>query len=252
MHKNIILALLLLVTNSFGQGPNKNSYTKKRIDKHKKTDDDYIDQTFQNELAHIKKSSLARKERANEKNQNLSAYLSNNHESMTELQKNFKKCNAVLSRNQDNWQSLANFIKEYAEINLQYDKETIEIHQDYTKKIEQAQIKKDNAKDEARHKAVNQEFAEIKDSLISQNDNPECLELLENSLADFKEKRITGLDKFIKDENQSRKKYLDAKRDINKSWSEKTSRDRTKKYQEHKDITLSSKKSLLQKTFNKS
>lgn len=250
--KNLILILTLTVTNNFGQSEIKNSYTKKRIDKHKKADDDYIDQTFQNELEHLKKSSLARQQRASEKNKNLATYLNNNHASMTELQKKFKKCNANLSSNQDKWQALDSFIKEYAEINAQYDKEASEIHQDYTNKIVQAQIKRDNAKDEARRKAVNQEFAEIKDSLISQNNNPECIELLENLLADFKEKRIAGLDIFINDENQSRKKYLDAKRDINKGWSEKTSRDRAKKYQEHKEITISSKKSLLKKVFNKS
>ncbi len=239
MKSNLILIFLLLIVECYGQNANQDSYTKKRIDKHKKTDDYYIDETFQNELEHLKKSSLARKERASEKNINLAAYLSNNHDAMTELQKKFKKCKADLSDNQDKWQALDSFIKEYAEINAQYDKDTIEIHQEYTNKIVQAQIKRDNSEDEARRKAVNQEFAEIKDSLISHNNNTECIELLENSLADFKEKRIAGLDKFIQDENQSRKKYLDAKRDINKSWSQKTSLARTKKYQEHKEITLS-------------
>ena len=66
--KNLILILTLIVTNNFGQSEIKNSYTKKRIDKHKKADDDYIDQNFQNELEHVKKSSLERKVRAKLKN----------------------------------------------------------------------------------------------------------------------------------------------------------------------------------------
>lgn len=252
MKNNLFLILFLLTVNCHSQNANQDSYVNKRLAKHKKTDNDYIDQTYEYGLEHVKKSSLARKERAREKNQNLAAYLNNNHESMTELQKKFKKCNANLSSNQDNWQALDNFLKEYAEINAEYDKESREIFQEYTNKIEKAQIKRDNAKDEARTKAVTQEFTEIKGSLIRQNNNPECIQQLEAIFADFEEKRIDGLNKFIKDEHQSRKKYYETKRDINKGWSQKTSRARNKKYQEHKKITLSSKKSLLKKVFNKS
>jgi hypothetical protein len=252
MKQKLNWMLFLIIVNCQGQSENQDSYSKKRVAKHKKIDDNYIHQTFQLDLDFIKQISASRKERAKEKNKNLAAYLSNNQQSLNEFQKKIKKCKTDLSNNQENWQALDNFIKEYAEINLQYNQDAKEIHQEYTKKIEEAQIKRDNAKDAARFKAVNQEFAEIKDSLLSKNNNPECTQLLEELLTDFQIKRIAGLNKLVENENQSRRKYLKTKNDINKKWSNKTTNLRNRKNIEHQEITLSSKKNLLQKDFNKS
>lgn len=247
---NLILFMLAISFNS--QCKIQDSYTKNRLARHKKTDLDYINETFVHELELLNKSNLARKERAKESNLNMAEYFSNNNRLMTEFKMKLKNCNSDLIKNRDDWQALNNFIKEYAKINEQYNKETIEIHQDYTSKIEQAQNKRDNSRDQARIKAVNLELSEIKNSLIDQNNNQECINLIEKLCADLKVKRIDGLNKFINSENKSRKKYLQSKKELNKIWSQKTSCSRNKKYQEHQEITLSSKKNLLQRTFNKS
>lgn len=247
--KNNLTSILFLIainisTSIHSQSKSPDTHTKKRLASHKKTENNYIEQASKIELDIINKNKKARQDRANEKNINLNEYLSSNHESITELQKKLNKCNTDLSCSKDTWHSLNDFIDEYAEINAQYNNDTNALYLEYTRKIEKAQIKRDNAENQARIKGVNNEIAEIRDSLINQNDNLECLTQIEELFANFKTKRLESLDKFLESENQSRKKYLQTKRDINKESSQAISNSWSRRNQEQQEITLSHKQSL--------